>query len=117
MSKARYDIQQLDDLAAPLRAQHKPHPRQGQLVRRALRQTAGDDDLRLRVLPVAPADDLHALLVARAGHGAGVDDINIRLPVKLSRAIARLFKPLAHGLRIILVHLAPEGVKGDCFLF
>ena len=63
------------------------------------------------------ADDLHALFIARSRHGAGIDDVDIGLPVKFCRAIARLFKTFAHGLGIVLIHLATEGMKGDGFLF
>ena len=110
-------FQQLDDFAAPLRAEHEPHAGQGELIGRALGETAGHDNLRERVLAMAATDNLHALFIARARHGAGIDDVDIGLLVELGRAIARLFKPFAHGLCIILVHLTPEGMKGDGFLF
>ena len=82
------------------------------LIGRALRQAARDHDGRERVLPVAAADDLHALLVARAGHRAGVDDVYIGLLPEIDRPVARPLKVLAHGLRVVLIDLAPEGVKG-----
>ena len=66
---------------------------------------------------MASANDLHALLIARSRDRTGVDNIDVRLFVKLGRAIARLFKSFSHRLRIILIHLAPKGVEVDCFLF
>ena len=110
-------FQQLDNLAAPLGAQHKPHAGQGQFIGRTLGKASGHDNLRQRVLAMAAADDLHALFIARSRHGTGIDNIDIGPLVKFSRAVARLFKPFAHGLRIVLVHLTSKGMKGDCFLF
>lgn len=110
-------FEQLHNLSAPLCAQNEPNARKRQFVGGALRQTARDDNLRQRVLAMTSANDLHALFIARSRDRTGVDDIDVRLFVKLGRAIARLFKSFAHRLRIILIHLAPKGMKGDCFLF
>ena len=109
-------MQKLHHLAPALRADHQTHAGHLQLVRRALRKAPGDDDIRQRILPVAAAHGLHTLFIARARHRAGIDDVHIRHFLKADGRVSRALKALAHGLRVVLVHLAAKRVEGDGFV-
>ena len=64
-----------------------------------------------RVLPAAPADHGPVLFVRDGGDGAGVDDVGIVLFLKGADLAARLFQQLLHGLGLVLIGLAAQGIK------
>ena len=73
---------------------------------------AGGDD-RAGIAPLGAADHLAGLLVADGGDGAGVDDIGVGRVLKRDERMAAARQLLLHGLRLILVDLAAEGIDGN----
>ncbi|SCJ66884.1 Uncharacterised protein [uncultured Blautia sp.] len=65
------------------------------------------------VLPLDAVDHLPGLLVADCRDGAGVHDIGIRLIGKLRERVPPCQQLLLHGLGLILVHLAAQGIDGN----
>ena len=107
-------LQQAHHLAPVSIADDQPRPRFLQQLRPVpLRHAPGDDHLRGRIQPQGAAHRLHALFISRPGHGAGVDHIDVRGLVKRPHLITRLLKQFQHRLGIVLVHLAPQGMKRD----
>ena len=66
----------------------------------------------LRVLPPAAPDHGPVLLVRHLGHGAGIDDVGVAGLGKIAGLMAHLPQQLLHGLGLVLVDLAAQGVKG-----
>jgi hypothetical protein len=60
-----------------------------------------------------PVDDLARLLVGHSGDGAGVDDIRIRLLLKIHHLVAPLTEHGFHGLGLILIHFTAKGINGN----
>ena len=56
------------------------------------------------------ADGLAGLLVAGGSHRAAVDEIHIRLVGKRHQVVAPGQKQGLHGLALVLVHFAPQGI-------
>ena len=108
-------FQQFDDFAAVLCADDEARAGFKQILRLALRQTARQNQRAVRMFAAQAARQLQGFLVARAGHGAGVDDVNIRVRVERDDFIAGGAEFLQHRLCVVLVDLAPKGVEGSSF--
>ena len=83
----------------------------GGLLRIGLRHAARQHDDALRMQPFEAAHRLARFLIARAGYGAGVDEINVRLLFRRNDLKALCPKLLGQGLCFILIDLAAKGVK------
>ena len=58
----------------------------------------------------SPTDHLAGFFVTDGGDGAGVDDIGIRRLLKRHQLVSLRRKLLLHGLGLVLVDLAAEGI-------
>ena len=67
----------------------------------------------LGIAALGPADHLPGFFIADGGDGAGIDDVGIRRGLKVHQRVATPLKLLLHGLRLILVDLAAEGVNSN----
>ncbi len=65
-----------------------------------------------RPLPGLP-DRLPGFLIAGGRHGAAVDEIDIGLGLKGHQAVSPGPEELLHGLALVLIHFAPQGVDGN----
>src|SRR5690606_22520044 len=81
------------------------------LSRRGLGIAPGDGDDGIRVAPDRPANHLAALFVTGVGHGTGIDDINVRLLIKIHPFITGSLKHLPNRFRLVGIHLAAQGVE------
>ena len=59
------------------------------------------------------ADHLAGLLVAHRRDGAGVDDVGVGLPVKGGQGVAPAGELRLHGLGLVLVDLAAQGIDSN----
>ena len=67
----------------------------------------------LGIAALGPADHLPGFFIADGGDGAGVDDVGVRRGLKVHQRVATPLKLLLHGLRLVLVDLAAEGVNSN----
>ena len=67
----------------------------------------------LRIAALGPADHLPGFFIADGGDGASVDDVGVRRGLKVHQRVATPLKLLLHGLRLVLVDLAAEGVNSN----
>ena len=58
-------------------------------------------------------NSLPGFFIADGGDGAGVDDVGVRRGLKVHQRVATPLKLLLHGLRLVLVDLAAEGVNSN----
>ena len=105
-------FQQGYHFVSPGVADHQPGPGGQQLFPVPLGQAPGDHHLGGGVLPQGPSHGVQALFVAGAGDGAGVYHVNVGDLGKIPDFIAGLLELFQHGLGIILIHLAAQGVEG-----
>ena len=102
-----------DDLRQPVLvsvADHVIDPGDGfDLFRRHLGVAAGDGDAGAGIFTDGAADGAPALHGRAAGHGAGVDDAQIRGMVRRRGPPAISRQGLYQTVRFILVDLAPQG--------
>ena len=68
---------------------------------------------RVRGQLPGPADHLPGFLVADGGDGAGVDDVGVRRALEGDQVVAPAEELPLHGLALVLVHLAPQGINGN----
>ena len=109
-------LQERDDLRTAGGAQDQARVGIGQqLFAIALGHAAAHDDIGGGIEPARAAHGLQAFLIARAGDGAGIDDIHIAGLVEIAGLVAGLLKQLQHGLAIVLVHLTAQGMEGNGF--
>jgi hypothetical protein len=76
-----------------------------------LRVTADDYNKRLRIFAQHLPHELPALRIRLLGHGARVDDANIRRLAKFNQIVALLPERVANQRRLGLVKPAAEGIK------
>ena len=67
------------------------------------------------MLPADPPDQLEGFPVADAGHGAGVDQVRVRVTVHRDGFPAAPEEQFEHCLRIILVDFTAQRMGGDGF--
>ena len=82
----------------------------GDVVRRNLRVAAANGDDRAGVLALDAADGLPGLAPALGGHGAGVDDDDVRALALPRRDHAAGFQHRLECLCFKLVYLAAKGL-------
>ena len=82
-----------------------------QSLRLPLGEAARGDNAGGRMLPGDAAHELQGFLVAGAGDGAGIDEIHVRLLRKGHDFVTRPFEGFQHGLGVVLIHLAAQGMK------
>ena len=63
------------------------------------------------MLPAAAADHGPVLFVRNGGDGAGVDHIGIVGFLEGANFVAGLFQQLLHGLGLVLIGFAAQGIK------
>ena len=85
-------------------------------LRGVLGVAAADADDGLRVLPAAPADHGPVFLVGNGGDRAGIDHVGIALLVETADLVAHRAQQVLHGLGLILVCFASEGIKSNSHL-
>ena len=73
--------------------------------------TAAHADDRLRVFPAAAAEHGPVFLVRHGGDGAGIDDIAVAGVLKGGDVVPLLGQQALHGLSLILVGFAAQGIK------
>ena len=78
------------------------------LLGKRLRHAARQHHDALRILAADAVDQLSVLRVADRGHGAAVDDGDVRVLLVLRRHIAVPQQVLTHRLGLVLIHLTPE---------
>ena len=93
-------------------ARHQIHLQPGHFLRLRLGVAAADGDEGVRVGALGAADHVPTLFVADGGDGTGVDDIYIGLCIKLREGVAAAGQNGLHGLGLVLVDLAAQGVNG-----
>ena len=73
------------------------------------------NDNRVRILFFCPVQHLTAFAVRDIGHGAGIDNVNIRLV--LERYFLKTFvtQNLAHDIQFITIHFAAKIMKSNSF--
>ena len=71
----------------------------------------------LRMLLFRPVDHLAGLLVADRRNGAGVHHVGVRRVCKVHDLMAPGPEGLLHGLGLVLIHFAPEGVNRNFHRF
>ena len=102
-----------DALPVP-RAQHRIHIAALQQRRACMLGIAARHaDKGGRGVLFGPADGLARLAVGFRRHGTGIDDIGIRRAVKRHDGMPRFFQVARHGLAVVLVDLAAQGIKRD----
>ena len=85
------------------------HSRQGSdFPGSALSVTAGNPDVRLRIVPGQSADGLARLLVSPGRYGTGINDYQVRSGLGGQGDQALTPQRLSHSRGLVLVHLAPE---------
>ena len=80
-----------------------------------LHVAADRDDDGIGVLFFRAVQHLPALPVRDIGHGAGVDDIDVRLVLKRDFFVSLISQDLPHNIQFIAVYLTAQIVK--CYLF
>ena len=75
------------------------------------KELMAQEGLYRRMFAAQAARQLQGFLVARAGHGAGVDEIGVAVVGIRAADVAKGQKLLLHGLRFILIDLAAESVE------
>ena len=77
--------------------------------------TTRDEHFGVGIFPNRSPDDLTGFLVCGIGHGAGVDDANVRGIVRPHDSISVTKHHLLHRLCVVLVHLASQGDECRCW--
>ena len=72
---------------------------------------AAHGDHRLGIVPAAPADHRPILLVRHGGDRAGIDDVAVTGFLKAADFVTLFQEKVLHGLGLILICLAAEGIK------
>ena len=85
-------------------------------LRVGLHITAAGGHHRVGVQLMTPADHLPGFLVTDGGDGAGVDDIAVGLCLGGHQRMTAAQQLLLHGLCLVLVHLAAQGIDGNTHL-
>ena len=106
-------LQQVQKLHAPGGAGHQVHPQGGHRLRLGLGVAAAHRHHRLGVHLFGSADDVAALLVTDGGDGTGVDDVGVGQVLKGDQGVTAAEQLALHGLGLILVDLAAQGVDGN----
>ena len=83
----------------------------GRLGRKGLRVTAGKHGYRARGLALGAPQPLAAFFIAPGGYGAAVHHIHIRCLTGPCQGITAAAEQLFQGAGLVLVYLAPQGIK------
>ena len=110
-------LQQADEAGAVAGAGDEVHVQFPHIVGVGLGVAAADGHHRAGVLPAGPVEHLPGLLVADRRDGAGVHHIGVRRVGKVHDLVAPGPERLLHGLGLVLIHFAPEGVNGNFHWF
>ena len=106
-------LQKADEARPVAGAGDQVHPQLPHVVHMGLGIAAAHRHHCARVLPLDAVDHLPGLLVADRRDGAGVHDVCVRLLRKLRERVPPGQQLLLHGLGLILVHLAAQGIDGN----
>ena len=110
-------LQQGDEALPVAGAGDQVHPQLPDVLGVGLGIAAAHRHHRRRMLLLHPVDHLAGLLVADGGDGAGVHHVGVGLPGKIHHLMALGPEGLLHGLGLVLIHLAAQGVNGDFHRF
>ena len=110
-------LQQPEEARPVAGAGDQVHPQLPHVVHMGLGVAAAHRHHGAGVLPLDAVDHLPGLLVADRRDGAGVHNVGVRLLPKGHDFVPPAPQFLLHGLGLVLVHLAAQGVDGNFHRF
>ena len=106
-------LQQIDEAGAVTGPGDEVHVQLANILRMGLGIAAAQGRHRLRMVPPDTVEHLAGFLVADRRNGTAVDHIGVRRGGKIHHLMSPAPQLLLHGLGLVLIYFAPEGVNGN----